>query len=231
MNEKNDKSPLQFHGILSGFVVFVVAMALLGGGYFANVIRKDQHEASQQIQLLNKNILQQSQQAVILKIVDANLKNSTIDEKVKLAQVIYNMCFVKNIPPSLVCAVFEHESRWDPKEINTESGARGLGQLIPRYTYAYLRAGGYEESEDILLDPVVNATVSIAQLADHQKDHVKQKRTKPTDFLLALHTYAWGKAATLKLFGKKDQRVDIPNMAYPSQIIELQSKYKSLGLE
>jgi len=36
-----------------------------------------------------------------------------------------------SIPPLLLIAIIEHESRWNPNAVNTKSGACGLGQVLP----------------------------------------------------------------------------------------------------
>jgi len=228
---KSVMKPFQiFHGMLSGIIVIAVLGGFFLGGLWIHDIRQDTKKTQQQFELLNKNVIAQNQQNLILKVVDANLK-APIEDKVRVANMIYNMCLLKKVPPSLVCAVIEHESGWNPGAVNGDSGASGLMQLIPRYAYPYLRAERLPDSIEQVMEPMNNVMIGISQLADHQRDHVARKRTKPDEWMMTLHTYAWGGVATSQLFGIKDQRVNVPNMAYPQQINQLIPKYKEKGLE
>jgi flagellar biogenesis protein FliO len=208
--------------------VFIGACALVGA-WILKDIRSEAHTNTQQLELLNKNVISQNQQTLLLKTIDERMK-IPVEEKVKLANTIYTLGLVKKVPFSLICAVIEQESNWDAAAHN-DSGATGLMQLIPRYAFPYMRAERIPDEPNGLFDASVNALIGISQLADHQRGWVLAGKTKPTDWLLTLHSYAWGKANTDILVSGKIQKVDVPNLTYSLQVLERQKNYQKLGLE
>jgi hypothetical protein len=188
-----------------------------------NTYIKEQLDLIQQYQVL------QNQQTTLLKIVDEKLENSTIDEKIKVTKMMYDMSCLKHVPPSIVCGLIEIESNWNCKAISV-CGAEGLLQVLPLYGRSYLREHGINYKKNIWKDPVINAMVGISMLADYQEEHYEKKRVKEDDWVLALHSYLWGPGNSMKLFGKKDERVNVPNLSYPMRVIEASKKYEKLGL-
>jgi hypothetical protein len=47
------------------------------------------------------------------------------------AKLVNESADLFHVPPLLLVAIIEHESRWNPNAVNTKSGACGLGQVLP----------------------------------------------------------------------------------------------------
>lgn len=219
-----------FHGAISVALTGIVLGAIVVGGYGYRQLSITAQEQKKQFELLNMNFIEQNKQIVLLKVVDANLKDSTIDQKVKLTKTIYDLCTLKQIPINVICGIIEHESRWTPGVRNESSGATGLMQLIPRYAYPYMRGIGIKEDPELLKDPVYNVMIGISELADAHADFVSSGKVKDDDFTITLHSYAWGKSATYELFRRTDQKVNVPNLAYPAAILKMAKRYEQMGL-
>jgi hypothetical protein len=175
-------------------------------------------------------VIKQNQQTILLKVVHQSMGDKIpVETKVKTAQTIYSVATVRNVPLSVICAVIENESRWIPN-LSSEAGAHGLMQVLGATARPYLRADKLNYSSEILYDPVVNVLVGISVLADLHEFHMENKREKPDDYNVTLHSYFWGSENTRQLYGVKDQRVNVPNMSYPQRVLELTKKYKDLGL-
>lgn len=216
-----------FHGILSLATIGFVFSGLLVAGYFLYSIRSEQQVSKQQLELLNKNYVKQNQQTVLLQIIDKKLEGAPTETKINLATTIYNLSAVKKIPASLICGLIEIESGWNPK-ICSNANAKGLMQVLPSSARPYLRAERIEYKPVTLEDPVVNVIVGISLLADLHAGHLESGYAKENDYTMALHSYFWGPSNTSVLYGKKDSRVNVPNMSYPQRVLKAASSYREL---
>lgn len=174
------------------------------------------------------NYTENNKKNILLKLIDTNTK-IPVEQKVKLRDTIYDLCYIKNIPLSLICGLIEVESEWNPSALS-EANAKGLFQILPSTAKPYLRYEKIDYAEDTLFDPVVSAIVGISYLYDLQSGHVESGKTKKDDYTLCLHSYFWGVHATYELYGKKDMRVNVPNMSYPMRVLETTKKYQTMGL-
>ena len=174
--------------------------------------------------------LKSSEQTVLLKLIDEKFGTKiSVRSKIQLTQTIYSLSTVKKIPLNLICGLIEVESNWNP-EAKSEANAKGLMQTIPAYSRSYLRNERIEYKEDILYDPSVSAIVGISMLSDFHLANIEAEKEKEDSWEISLHNYFWGPANTSILFGKKDGKYNVPNMAYPMRVLEASKKYKELGL-
>lgn len=208
-----------FHSALS----VLILMGVLTGLFFAYREIKENRVQVQKLAteqtFVNNALFKQSQQNTFYRIVDENLKASLAD-KLRCSQAVWNAALIKKVPLSLICAVWEHESRWIPGIVNSESGATGLGQQIPRYAMAYLRAMGLEANSELLKDPAVGGVVTVDQLYDHQTDWAKLKKIDWSNWTFALYSYSEG-----------GRSVSSMNLTYATEIMTLRKKYQERGLE
>ena len=174
--------------------------------------------------------LKNSAQTVLLKVVDEKLgANSSIQVKVALTNTINSLATIKKVPLYLICGLIEIESNWVPN-LTSNANAKGLMQTLPSYSRPYLRNEKIEYNPNILFDPSVSAVVGINMLADFHNANVECGIEKEDDYTISLHNYFWGPSNTAILFGKKDGKYNVPNMAYPMRVLEAAKKYKELGL-
>lgn len=174
--------------------------------------------------------LKSSRQTTLLKLVDDTLgTRSTIKTKVLLAQTIVSLSDLKKIDISLICGLIDVESSWNPEAVSG-ANAKGLMQVLPSTARSYLRTERVDYKENVLFDPVINVIVGISYLADLHAAHVEAGFEKEDSYDLSLHSYFWGQSNTAMLYGKKDTRVNTPNMSYPLRVMERSKVYKEKGL-
>lgn len=227
---KMAQRPFLFMSVGS-FALTLIALgvfAWFGSKYYINN-EQYKKDTSHQLELLNQHYVINNQQTVLLKVLDGKLPNLPIDTKVQLAKIIYDMSQLKQVPISIICGLAEVESQWTP-DIVSPAGAQGLIQVMPIYARPYLREKGLNYKPDIFKDPVINVMVGISMLRDFQDEHVERGRTDGSNWTFALHTYLWGPSNSNQIFGKTDQRVNVPNMAYPQRVLDAAKKYKDMGL-
>ena len=184
-------------------------------------------QTAKELELLTQNLMVQSQQGVLLKLIHEKMPEASALDKAKLAWTIYNLAQVKEIPLNIVCGVIEVESGWQA-EIVSEAGATGLMQIMPNYGRPYLRESNVFSAKNMLMDPVVNTTVGISMLSDLQDFYIEKKFSKKDDFNFALHSYNAGQSVTLKLIGKNDHHGD--SYHYSNAVLAAAKKYKQQGL-
>jgi hypothetical protein len=136
---------------------------------------------------------------------------------------------LKKIDVSLICGLIDVESNWNP-DIVSEANAKGLMQVLPSTARPYLRIERIDYKESILFDPVTNVIVGISLLADLHAAHMEAGYEKEGSYEISLHSYFWGQSNTAMLYGKKDSRVNTPNMSYPIRVMERAKFYKEKGL-
>lgn len=184
-------------------------------------------QTAKELELLTQNFLVQSQQGILLKVIDKEMPEASALEKARLAWTIYNLAQVKEVPLNIICGVIEVESGWQA-EVVSYAGATGLMQVMPTYGRPYLRESHVFTAKNMLMDPVINATVGISMLSDLQDFYVEKKFSKKEDFRFALHSYNAGQSVTLKLINKNDRFGD--SYGYSNAVLDAAKKYKQLGL-
>lgn len=207
--------------------IFILIAAVLFGIYWKLDERSKKIEQSNNTLL--SFVMKQNEQVILLQVVNEKLKDEPTETRVKVAQTIYSVCTLRSVPIHLICGLIEVESGWDPR---AKSGANALGlmQILPGTAFPYLRAEKLNAVPDSLFDPVVSVLVGISLIADLHEGHVYAGKSTKDDYVFSLHSYFWGSENTAKLYGKKDERVNVPNLSYPQRVLEASKKYKDLGL-
>ena len=222
--DRKIKSIIKLHAITA------IAPLLLAGGCFygyrevmAAINKQNEKEA-----LVLLALQKQGLSGKLLKVVDEKLGSKVSPEiKVDVCNTILMMCNAKNIPVSIACGLIEVESQWNIKAVSS-CGARGLTQVMPAYAKPYLRLERKSDNANELLNPTTSIIVGLSMLADLQAQYVEMG--VPDTMTLALHSFYWGRSNTLTLLGKRDIRVNVPNMAYPLRVYSAAKYYKELGL-
>ena len=208
-----------------GLVLFIAGLAIFGYTRVMDSIKKSEHTNK----IVHEMLIKGNEKTVLLKVVNEKFTMLTVEEKVRLSETIHAVATVRNVPLNLVLAVGENESQFNPKAISS-ANAKGWMQILPSTARPYIRAERMNYREDILFDPVIAAVIGINILADLHEGHIEAGKAKPEDWTFALHSYCWGPEATKQLYGKTDQRVNVPNLHYPNKINDLRKKYQELGL-
>ena len=224
---KMTQRPLTWmHSSLALFNIIILVGGVSVGAYYYRKTITHSQEMAHQLELLNTHYLIQNQQTTLLKIIDSNLRDSKeeklgsapIEEKVKLAQIFYEMSILEKVPLSLLCGIAEVESGWNTHAIS-DAGCKGILQVNPIYAKAYLREKGINYSPDIWFDPVVNSICGISMLSDFQDDAIEKGLAKE-DWTFATRSYFWGPSA----------RSNVLDMNYSLKVINASKKYKEMGL-
>jgi hypothetical protein len=226
-----------FHSFVSTIILIILLTSIATLGYFNYRNMELSKTTASQIELINKYYVLQNQASILLKVIDKNLKESNnatpgsapMELKVQTAKMMYDIAQLKQVPLSIVCGIAETESNWNTHAISS-AGCVGLMQITPLYARSYLREKGINYKPDIWFDPAINVMCGISMLNDAQTEYVEKGKTDINDWRIALHSYFWGAANTQILFSTKDQRNNVPNMAYPMKVIEASKKYKEMGL-
>ena len=209
--------------------VIVVAFLLGGGLYGYHKIMESNTEAKNTNIMVQELLLKGNARTTLMKVVHEKFSTLTVEDQVRLTDTIYNICEIRNVPMHIILGMGETESRFTPK-LTSSAGAKGWLQILPSTARPYLRAERMNYKEDALFDPVTCAIVGINLIADIHEGHMEAGKEQPTDFTISLHSYLWSINATAQLYGKVDQRVNVPNMAYPMRVMDVAKKYKDLGL-
>jgi hypothetical protein len=126
-----------------------------------------------------------------------------------LEALAHQIAVRKGVDPTLVKAVIEQESNWNPNA-KSSAGASGLMQLMP----ATARGLGVKN----ILDPVENLTGGI--------EYLKQQINRFGDVGLALAAYNWGPARVAKLqYDPRSVRIPDETQKYVPGVIGRMGKY------
>jgi hypothetical protein len=213
-------------------VNLILILLLIAGGVVFGFYKMNQKvdEVIVSNKVIQAFALKSSQQTTLLKIIDEKMgTRATIKSKVLLTQTIISICDLKKIDVSLACGLIDVESNWNP-DITSEANAKGLMQVLPSTARSYLRLERIDYKESTLYDPVINVIVGLSFLADLHAAHVEAGYEKEDSYEISLHSYFWGQSNTAMLYGKKDSRVNTPNMSYPIRVMERSKFYKEKGL-
>lgn len=204
-------------------VLIIASAAMIGGIKVWN--KMDDMDKTNKLALAN--YAENNKKNLLLKIIDNNMK-IPVEQKVKLRDTIYDLCYLHDIPVPLICGLIEVESGWNPDALS-EANAKGLLQTLPSTARPYLRYERIDYNDKVLFDPIKSAIVGISYLKDLHLSHIEAGKND-NDFSLSLHSYFWGGNNTAALYGKKDARVNVPNMSYPMRVLEASKKYQNMGL-
>lgn len=208
--------------------IIVALLALVSWyGYFSMITYMKRTEANNEV--LRQYLVKNDSKVVLLRIVHEKMPNTPIETQVKVTDTIYTLSSLRQVPLNLICGLIEVESSWNEKNIS-EANAKGLMQVLPSTARPYIRAEKLNYSEDVLFDPTINIIVGVSYLADLQEGHIEAGKVNKDDWTMALYSYFWGSQNTLTLYGKKDTRVNVPNLAYPQRVMEVAKKYQTQGL-
>lgn len=224
---EEQRKPVKGHWIPfvtnTAFVLIALGAVAFGG----TIVYAKMDKIDKTNQLAIANFTESNKRNILLKIIDSKM-DIPIEQKVKLRDTIYDLAYIKEIPVSLICGLVEVESGWNANAVS-EANAKGLFQTLPSTARPYLRFERIEYNEKVLLDPVKSAIVGISLISDLHAGHTEAGKND-SDFSLSLHSYFWGSNNTLQLYGKKDTRVNVPNMSYPIRVLDTAKKYKEMGL-
>ena len=102
----------------------------------------------------------------IAKILGARGVSDSVAELLSLSQIILNKASEIDVPPSLILAVIEVESDFDPCAIS-KVGAKGLMQVMPDRILGYQRSRAeYAFSDYLFYDPAWNLNFGIDYLGE-----------------------------------------------------------------
>lgn len=226
----NENTSHGVHFRLETFIFLLLAATIgtaiwFGWTKIMSGIEENKHTS----QLVQQMMIQGNARTSLLKVVGDKFKTLPVEQQARLTEMIYTVATVRNVPLNLVMAVGEHESHFGIKCISS-ANAKGWMQILPATARPYIREQRMNYSEEALFDPVVCAIVGINLLADIHEGHMEAGKEKPDDWTFTLHSYLWSQTATEELYGKRDQRVNVPNLHYPNEINDLRKKYQDMGL-
>ena len=151
----------------------------------------------------------------------------TAREIVEVSRVILEQCSLYadlGLTPSLIFAVIERESGFNPRAVS-QADAYGLMQVLLPTAEQHLKELGYAVDYELLLDPVINVRVGIAELVRLRKYWLSEG---VDSWLVTLTSYYWGVRATHFLLTKKSSVV--PSLEYGRGVLSLSDKWKESGL-
>lgn len=211
-------------------ILVILVAAIFVGGLVAYLHLMDSNKKVVETnEMVRRLFFKTNEHTVLLKVISDKMPNTPVETRVKLADTIVSVSRVRGVPIHLVCGLIEVESGWKA-EIKSPANAKGLMQVLPSTAFPYLRAERINYSDNTLFDPVVNVVVGISLLADLHQGHMEAEKEKADDYTISLHSYFWGTNNTAQLYGKTDNRVNVPNMAYPERVKTAMKVYKEMGL-
>ena len=212
--------------INSSATIILVCVAIYLG--YSNYTQKLVGERNaNQLELINKYYVTQSQQTLLLTVLDKNLRDSDsaafgsapMEEKVAVQKIIYDMATLRKIPISLLLGIAEVESKFNTHAVSGK-GCAGLLQVTLMYCRPYLRENKIDYKKDILFDPVVNCICGIGMLCDFQNSLVESGITTTDNFTFALHSYFWGPSS----------RNNVYDLNYSIKVIDAMKRYQKIGI-
>lgn len=224
-------------------VLTVLFLAGWGAGIYVAV---DQHNIlSQQSTRLSEQALQLERlsaliaidhryEAILESIISKTKEYGTIEKYneqqiVALARLIYEKSILyerRGLTPAIILSLFETESGFDPTAVSY-AGAMGLGQVMKGTAIPYLRDMGIEWYDGVLMDPILNADVSLQHWMFLHGLFVSSNREDQDDFNITSVAYNNGYTATKHwLAGSQDYF----NVGYAQTIRDNTAAYAERGL-
>jgi len=165
---------------------------------------------------------------VVKALSDVAADNLSSREIVEISRVILEQCHLHEelgLTPALVFGLMERESAFNPRAISS-ANAYGLTQVLPTTAEQHLREMGYQRATtDLLLDPIVNVKVGIAELIRLRRYWLAEG---VDSWMVVLTSYYWGVRATHILLTRKS--APLPTLEYGKGVLELSDKWREKGL-
>lgn len=225
---------------LDRVIVVVFTVVLLGGlgiGIMAVEIAKDiqarldevEGRADQAMAAIDLD----AQYAELVRVVAERATGLTPLQVVDVAKVIQEQSILYHadgITPSLILALIERESTFDPNAFS-EQQASGLMQVIESTALIHLHKFGYDDWEHVRFDPAINIKVGVAELVRLRRGYIEEGLESSTGmWTYTLHSYRWGPMNTRLLINARESRVEVPSLEYSVGVRELQMTYQTGGL-
>jgi hypothetical protein len=185
--------------------------------------QQSSEEMALQVEITNSLI---SSDTLRLRVIEYCQHHSTMSpaECVSVGSAIMKSSKLYNIPPSLILAIIQKESHFNPTAVSSV-GAIGLMQVLPATALPYLRASHtqYTSIQEALMDPVTNLRVATAYLADLHAGMA------PDDgFRYSLTAYNYGERKTREYLAKIP--VEPVSWAYATSIMRTQKDIQPEGV-
>ena len=223
--EKKIKSIIKLNAITAIAPILVAAGGFYGYREVMNAVRASDEKQSLVLVAMEK----QGLPGKLLKVVDEKLGAKVpVETKVEVCNTLLMMCAAKNIPLHIALGLIEVESGWDVRA-TSNTGAKGLMQVMPATAKPYLRVERKTVNSDELYNPVTAIIVGLSYLSDLHNSYVELGVSEPANYTFALHSYFWGGNNSATLLGKKDARVNVPNFSYPIRVMTAAKQYKDMG--
>lgn len=166
-----------------------------------------------------------------------------------------------DIPVSLMLALVEQESRFDPYAVSFQTdayvavkkskGARegylharkdgrlhcyGMFQFRPLTFREYAGFMDIPVNDETLIDPVIQCRMAYRYIYNAMQYYHFEKNWETMEKpIFSLHSYHWGSGNTSQIIGESGhvaaRKDGVPSMKYPLEIFQKQLKYQKLGIQ
>jgi hypothetical protein len=185
--------------------------------------QRSSEEIALQVEITNSLI---SSDTIRLKVIEYCQHHSSMSpaDCASVGSVIMECSKLYGIPPSLILAIVQKESHFNPSAVSP-LGAVGLMQVLPATALPYLRASQiqYSSVQQALMDPVANIRVGSAYLADLHTGMAPDK-----DFQTSLTAYNYGEDRTRSFLAKVSE--DPVSWTYAESVMRLQRDIQPEGV-
>lgn len=217
--------------IISGVAIFL-ALTFMLGLYYGDKQKQNARDGYQDLLIL-ANQKQIPYVAKFLKLVreleEVSKGQMTAFEIVEISKIIIVQCEVHGdigLTPSIIMAVIERESAFDPDAISRQK-AYGLMQLIRPVMQGHLQRLGYGRfTKNLALDPIVNVECGIKELVRLRQYWLEEGIN---NWLIVSTSYFWGIRNTWELLLEK-KRAKLPSLEYGKGILDLAKEWQKRGL-
>jgi len=150
-------------------------------------------------------------------------------EIVEISRMIIESCYLYRdlgLTEAMIFGLIERESNFDPNAVSPAK-AYGLMQLLLPTATPHLEKLGFKNiTVDLLMDPVINIKVGIAELVRLRKYWLSEGIDS---WYIVFTSYYWGVRATSLLLVEKGRGL-LPSLEYGKGVMELQKKWIERGL-
>jgi len=161
------------------------------------------------------------------------LDNNQQLRKQKYSQHVLAAAKQYNVPASLIYAVIETESSFNPFAVSS-AGAYGLMQVVPstagKDVYQKIKNKAGQPTKKVLFDVAQNIDIGSAYLHILKDNYLKAIQQKKSKHYAIISAYNGGAGNVLKTFDiRRDRAMDNINAAQPSQVYsKLRHQHPSL---